>query len=36
MIVDCLEGAVLVARPFHDLERFDRAAAVLLDSLRSD
>lgn len=36
MIVDCLEGAVLVARPFYDLERFDRAAAVLLGSLRSD
>ena len=35
MIIDCLEGAVLIARPYGDCDRFDRAAAALLDSLRA-
>jgi TetR/AcrR family transcriptional repressor of nem operon len=33
MIIACLEGAMLVARPFGDADRFDGAAASLLASL---
>lgn len=36
MIIDCLEGAVLVARPYGDLRRFDHAVDSLLDSLTAD
>ncbi len=30
MVIDCLEGALLVARPYGDLSRFDRAAESLI------
>ena len=32
-LVACLEGAMLVTRPFNDLARFDAAACLLLASL---
>ncbi len=34
-IVACLEGAMLVARPFHDISRFQAASAALIAGLRS-
>jgi TetR/AcrR family transcriptional repressor of nem operon len=34
-IVACLEGAMLVARPFHDITRFQAAAAAMIAGLRS-
>jgi hypothetical protein len=33
MIIGCLEGAMLVARPYGDIPRFQDAAASLLASL---
>ena len=35
MIISCLEGAMLVARPFGDINRFQTAAAGLLTGLAS-
>jgi TetR/AcrR family transcriptional regulator, transcriptional repressor for nem operon len=34
-IVANLEGAMLVARPFHDIGRFQTAAAAMITALRS-
>ena len=33
-IIACLEGAMLVARPFHDVSRFEAASAAMLAGLR--
>lgn len=33
MIIDCLEGAVLIARPYADLARFDRVADAMIATL---
>jgi len=35
MIISCLEGAMLVARPYDDVPRFQDAAASLVESLTS-
>lgn len=35
MIISCLEGAMLVTRPYGDLPRFQHAAASLVESLSS-
>jgi TetR/AcrR family transcriptional repressor of nem operon len=35
MIISCLEGAMLVTRPYGDVPRFQDAAASLVESLTS-
>jgi TetR/AcrR family transcriptional regulator, transcriptional repressor for nem operon len=35
MIISCLEGAMLVARPYGDIQRFQDAAASLMTGLTS-